>query len=391
MGTAWKVINHTTWKARFDEMIRRDGNRMTPSLVRQVAEAADWSGADYQRAMFQRADLFRMVQGWFEKADFLVTPTVSRTALPIDQDLFDPITIDGIEAGELRRNWFPYTMPFNITGHPALSRLQRLRLRGPADQPADRRPLPRRGLGAAGGGALRGERELARPMAGPLRRRPPPLTAEQIQARVLHRDGLILVIDKPAGLAVHAGPSGAPNLEECFDDLRYGLPRPPALAHRLDADTAGVLVLGRHPKALAKLGRLFSGRDTEKTYWAVVEGEPPADEGVFDMPLLKVNTRSGWSVKVSDKGQPSVTRYKVMGRAPGMTWLELKPETGRTHQIRVHCAAAGCPVIADRLYGRAEPNNQLHLQSHGIVLPLSKSKPPIVRHRPAACSTCWRR
>lgn len=121
LGSAWKVINHTTWKARFDEMIRRDGNRMTPSLVRQVAEAADWSGADYQRAMFQRSDLFRMVQGWFETADFLVTPTVSRTALPIDQDLFDPITIDGVEAGELRRNWFPYTMPFNITGHPALS------------------------------------------------------------------------------------------------------------------------------------------------------------------------------------------------------------------------------------------------------------------------------
>ena len=70
---------------------------------------------------------------------------------------------------------------------------------------------------------------------------------------MLHRDGLILVIDKPAGLAVHAGPSGAPNLEECFDDLRFGLPRPPSLAHRLDADTAGVLVLGRHPKALAKL------------------------------------------------------------------------------------------------------------------------------------------
>ncbi|MDO8974736.1 RluA family pseudouridine synthase [Reyranella sp.] len=230
-------------------------------------------------------------------------------------------------------------------------------------------------------------------------KRPPPLTAEQIQARVLHRDGLILVIDKPAGLAVHAGPSGAPNLEECFDDLRYGLPRPPALAHRLDADTAGVLVLGRHPKALAKLGRLFSGRDTEKTYWAVVEGAPPADEGVFDMPLLKLNTRTGWSVKVSDKGQPSLTRYKVMGRAPdisggGMTWLELKPETGRTHQIRVHCAAAGCPVIADRLYGRAVPDSQLHLQSHGIVLPLSKSKPPVVvtapppAHMLAALTAC---
>jgi RluA family pseudouridine synthase len=213
-------------------------------------------------------------------------------------------------------------------------------------------------------------------MARPVRR-PPPLSAEEIQARVLHRDGLILVIDKPAGLAVHAGPSGAANLEECFDALRFGLPRPPALAHRLDADTSGVLVLGRHPKALAKLGRLFSGRDTEKTYWAVVEGVPPADEGTLDWPLLKVNTRSGWSVKVSDKGQKSISRYKVLGRAPGMTWLELTPETGRTHQLRVHCAHAGCPVIGDRLYGKPEPGQQLHLQSHAIVLPLSKNKPPI--------------
>jgi RluA family pseudouridine synthase len=240
--------------------------------------------------------------------------------------------------------------------------------------------------------ARSGKNEASQRLA--VQKRPPPLGAEEIQARVLHRDGLILVIDKPAGLAVHAGPSKAPNLEECFDDLRFGLPRPPALAHRLDADTSGVLVLGRHPKALAKLGRLFSGRDTEKTYWAVVEGAPPADEGVFDMPLLKVNTRSGWSVKVSPKGQPSLTRYKVLGRGPGIAWLELKPETGRTHQIRVHCAAAGCPVIADRLYGRAEPNKQLHLQSHGIVLPLSRSKPPIVvtapppAHMLAALEAC---
>jgi RluA family pseudouridine synthase len=213
-------------------------------------------------------------------------------------------------------------------------------------------------------------------------RRPPPLTAEEIQARVLHRDGLILVIDKPAGLAVHAGPSKAPNLEECFDALRYGLPRPPALAHRLDADTSGVLVLGRHPKALSKLGRLFSGRDTEKTYWAVVQGAPPADEGVFDWPLLKLNTRSGWSVKVSPQGQPAVTRYRVLGRGRNtagtdVAWLELKPETGRTHQIRVHCAHAGCPVIGDRLYGTAVPGQQLHLQSHAIVLPISRTKPPI--------------
>ena len=234
------------------------------------------------------------------------------------------------------------------------------------------RPLPNRERAARSEG--RASRTLAvQKNPG----RPPPLSPEQIQARVLYRDGLILVIDKPAGLAVHAGPSGAPNLEECFDALRYGLPRPPALAHRLDADTSGVLVLGRHPKALAKLGRLFSGRGTEKTYWAVVEGAPPDDQGMFDQPLLKLNTRSGWSVKVSDKGQTAVTRYTVLGRAPGMSWLELTPETGRTHQLRVHCAHAGWPIIGDRLYGRHAPGQQLHLHSRAIVLPLSKTKPAI--------------
>ena len=121
MEPIWKVINHTTWRARFEDMIRRDENMVSPSLVRQVAMAEEWTGADYQQAMFQRTNLFRMVQRWFETADYLVTPTLSRTALPIDQDLFEPIKIDGIEVGELRRNWFPYTMPFNITGHPALS------------------------------------------------------------------------------------------------------------------------------------------------------------------------------------------------------------------------------------------------------------------------------
>ncbi|MGD9885438.1 MAG: amidase [Reyranella sp.] len=121
MAPIWKVINHTTWRARFDDLVRRPDNRLSSSLVRQVKMADAWSGVDYQQAMFQRTDLFRKVQGWFETADYLVTPTLSRTALPIEQDLFEPISIDGVEAGELRINWFPYTMPFNITGHPALT------------------------------------------------------------------------------------------------------------------------------------------------------------------------------------------------------------------------------------------------------------------------------
>jgi len=121
MEPVWRVINHGTWRARFSDMIAKSGNQMTPSLVRQVQMAADWSAADYQKAMFSRAEIFRRIQGWFETYDWFVTPTLTRTALPIDQDLFDPITIDGEVVGELRSNLFPYTMPFNITGHPAMS------------------------------------------------------------------------------------------------------------------------------------------------------------------------------------------------------------------------------------------------------------------------------
>src|SRR5213078_4685707 len=114
------------------------------------------------------------------------------------------------------------------------------------------------------------------------------MTAEEIVARLIYRDGLMLVIDKPAGLPVHKGPEGGESLEDYFGALSFGLPRPPALAHRLDRDTSGCLVLGRHRKALARLGRLFASGKVEKTYWAVVEGILATEEGRIDLPLQKV-------------------------------------------------------------------------------------------------------
>jgi len=117
----WRVINHASWRARFGEMIREHGSRMSPSLLRQVEVGAQWSAVDYQRAQFERTALFRRVQGWLEANDVLVTPTLARTALPIEQDPFEPIEIDGTVVGELRSNLFPYTLPFNITGHPAMT------------------------------------------------------------------------------------------------------------------------------------------------------------------------------------------------------------------------------------------------------------------------------
>ncbi len=176
--------------------------------------------------------------------------------------------------------------------------------------------------------------------------------------RVLYRDGLVLVIDKPAGVAVHPGPGGGPNLESGFAALRFGLPHPPALAHRLDRDTSGCLVLGRHPKALRRLGRLFAEGKVEKIYWAVVNGRPAQDEGRIETGLKKLSRAGGWRIVVDPAGQHAATDYRVLGaangRTLGRTWLELRPRTGRTHQIRVHCAALGCPVAGDPVYGRAD-------------------------------------
>lgn len=198
--------------------------------------------------------------------------------------------------------------------------------------------------------------------------------------RVLYRDGLVVIVDKPAGIPVHRGPSGKPSLEDSFDQLRFGLPRLPSLAHRLDADTSGCLVLGRHPKALRKLGRIFSEGLAEKTYLAVIEGRPPADGGRIDLPLLKVSSREGgWHIIVDEGGKTSVTDYRLLGGDDAVSLLELNPRTGRTHQIRVHLAALGCPILGESRYATVRGGNPhpLHLHAARIRLPLYPSRDDI--------------
>jgi tRNA pseudouridine32 synthase / 23S rRNA pseudouridine746 synthase len=247
------------------------------------------------------------------------------------------------------------------------------------------------------------------------------MTPEEMVSRLLYRDALMLVIDKPAGFAVHRGPKGGESLEDHFDALRFGLPRRPALAHRLDRETSGCLVLGRHRKALAQLGRLFKSGAVAKTYWAVVEGAPEADEGVIELPLGRLDGTRGWWMKHDPHGQPAVTKWRVLGRFsltspcrgevdlpqagrvgvsnPGpsphpagfggdpppagegkaVTWLALEPVTGRTHQLRVHCAAMGFPIVGDTIYGNAPRvgGPSLHLHAREVVVPLYKNRAPI--------------
>ena len=198
--------------------------------------------------------------------------------------------------------------------------------------------------------------------------------------RLLYRDGLMLIIDKPAGIAVHPGPGGGPHLQEMLDMLRFGLPKPPALAHRLDRLTSGCLVLGRHRKALARLGNLFATGKVKKSYWALVMGTPPHSKGRVDLPIRQVAKGNRQTARIDPGGKPAVTEYRLLGRNNGMGWLLLSPQTGRMHQLRVHCAALGCPVLGDPLYGvkgQDQYGGGLFLHARSVEIPLYPRKPPI--------------
>lgn len=214
------------------------------------------------------------------------------------------------------------------------------------------------------------------------------MIVDDILSRLLYRDALVLVIDKPAGLPVHPGPKGGETLTQHLDALRFGLPRRPEAAHRLDRDTSGCLALGRHAKALARLNALFAQGRAEKTYWALVEGGPSEETGEIDLPLMRrSDDPRSWWMKTDPAGDPSLTRWRVMGRDPaaGRTWLALTPVTGRTHQLRVHCAAMGWPIVGDSVYGSAPrqggPGLQLHARA--LALPLYPKKPAITVEAPA--------
>jgi len=180
--------------------------------------------------------------------------------------------------------------------------------------------------------------------------------------RVLFLDGEALVIDKPAGLAVHPGPATRESLENWLDDLRFGFRRRPAPVHRLDRDTSGCLLLARNPKALKRFAAAFEAGEVEKTYLAVLAAVPAARAGRIELPLAKVSSREqGWRMVVREDGKPAATGWELLAEAGGRALVRFRPETGRTHQIRVHAASGiGIPIAGDPVYGDGKGPMLLH-------------------------------
>jgi 23S rRNA pseudouridine955/2504/2580 synthase len=210
--------------------------------------------------------------------------------------------------------------------------------------------------------------------------------AEALQAAVLYRDENVIAINKPAGLAVQGGSGQRRHLDGMLDVLRFGAGERPRLVHRLDRDTAGVLLLARNAPAARSLTSAFRGKDTQKIYWALVAGEPPERRGLIDLPLAKQalgGGRRGEAVAPDDaEGKTARTLFQVVEShrdkrsRETVTWLVLLPLTGRTHQLRVHCAALGTPIVGDGKYGgrgafpEALANAKtLHLLARELALP----------------------
>jgi 23S rRNA pseudouridine955/2504/2580 synthase len=195
-----------------------------------------------------------------------------------------------------------------------------------------------------------------------------------VREMVIHRDPAAIVVNKPPGLATQGGTKTTVHLDGLLDGLMEDGDARPKLVHRLDKDTSGVLLIARTPRAAAFFSKSFSGRTARKVYWALVTGVPEIKDGFVDLPIGKQFGTGGEKMCVDEEnGLPSKTRYRLVERAGNRAaWIELQPLTGRTHQLRVHMAAIGHPIVGDGKYGGQEAfltgsiSRKLHLHARRL-------------------------
>ncbi len=199
-----------------------------------------------------------------------------------------------------------------------------------------------------------------------------PLVARDLQRLVLYQDRHLIVLNKPHGLPVQGGPGIIHHLDGMLDALRFDASDRPRLVHRLDRDTSGVLVLARTAGVAAKLAAAFRGRTVDKTYWAITGGRPVPPAGRIDRPLKRVGAGAGQRTVLADAADEdaarAVTFYRTLDHAgPRLAWLEIEPQTGRTHQIRVHCVALRAPIVGDAKYAEPDQNGAFSASVPGLA------------------------
>ena len=201
---------------------------------------------------------------------------------------------------------------------------------------------------------------------------------------ILFEDGEALVIDKPGGLPIERPRAGGESLEDRLDELKLGFQRRPAPVHRLDTDTSGCLLLARNPKALARFSRAFEERKVGKTYLGLLRGELAEAAGTIELALSKISSaEQGWRMIPAKKGKPAVSHWRRLAVVDGLTLVEFKPITGRTHQLRVHAASGlGFALVGDPIYGKTD-RRVGRTMLHASALTVARDgKPAIVAAAP---------
>ncbi|MEM9085617.1 MAG: RNA pseudouridine synthase [Pseudomonadota bacterium] len=204
---------------------------------------------------------------------------------------------------------------------------------------------------------------------------------------ILFEDGEALVINKPASLPIDRPRKGGECLEDHLDALKLGFQRAPTPVHRLDTDTSGCLLLARNPKALKRFNKAFEERLVTKTYLAVLAGHPPGENGTIRLKLAKISSEAkGWRMIAAKKGKAAVSHWELVQELGKHSVIRFTPETGRTHQLRIHALKGlGAPLLGDPIYGsenqRGKGAGRTMLHASRIVLP-REGKPAIEAHAP---------